>query len=365
MSLRRYALFAVFLAVAAASLGQTRFRSGIFLHHSTGGCIWGPNGALVSVPGEIAKYNRLHGLVGADSVKMIETWWPSGDNEWTTWHNIFDNRDGSNDIRPFLASYPVVMIKSCFPSANMSGLGSNADSLSPTVKSVANYKWHWRSLVSVMKGRPQNFFIIWTNAPQVAGSTNASEAALSNSFCRWAKDTLAAGLDPIAGAFPKNVFVFDFFHILAGTNGMLPLTLASGSSDSHPNAAATTLATPQLVTQLFDAAMAYEAVTGVAQPGSTIPASAQLEQNFPNPFNPSTSIGYTIAGAGHETTVNRWVRLAVYDLLGREVAVLVNEQKEPGYYSVTFDGREQGSGVYFYRLQYGSYTETKQLVLVR
>ncbi|MGA9120168.1 MAG: hypothetical protein WB699_12460, partial [Bacteroidota bacterium] len=109
------------------------------------------------------------------------------------------------------------MMKSCFPSSAMSGVGTNEDTLSPTVKSVANYKWHWRSFVSVMKARPQNFFVIWTNAPLVAGGgTNATQAALSDAFCRWAKDTLATGQDSVVGAFPKNIFVFDIFHLLAG-----------------------------------------------------------------------------------------------------------------------------------------------------
>ncbi len=101
----------------------------------------------------------------------------------------------------------------------------------------------------------------------MAGVTNASQAALSNAFCRWAKDTLAAGLDPIVGTFPKNIFVFDFFHLLAGADGMLPLQLASGSTDSHPNAAATTLVAPQLVKQVFDAALAYESTTTATVPG--------------------------------------------------------------------------------------------------
>ena len=264
MRLKRLSLSVVILSIAATSFsfGQTRFRSGIFLHHSTGACIWGPNGGQISVPAEIAKYNLLHSFLASDSVTMAETWWPSGNNnEWANWHTIFDNGDSSNDIRPFLASYPVIMIKSCFPSSSMSGIGSSADSLDPTIKSVANYKWHWRSLVSVMKGRPKNFFVIWTNAPLVAGATNASEAALSNAFCRWAKDTLAVGLDPSVGPFPKNIFVFDFFHLLAGVDGMLPLQLATNSTDSHPNAAATALVAPQLAKQVFDAALAYEALT--------------------------------------------------------------------------------------------------------
>ena len=255
-------LVAIFTS-AAASLGATKFRSGIFLHHSTGGRIWGPNGSQVSVPSEIAKYNSSHGLAGSDSVKMSQVWSPAGvhqnDNEWATWHIIFDNADTSNDIRPILASNPIVMIKSCFPSSAMARYGTSADTLTPTVRSVWNYKWHWRYLISVMKEHPQNFFVIWTNAPLVAGATNATSAALSDNFCRWAKDTLSKGLDPRVGAFPKNIFVFDFFHLLAGSDGMLPLSLAASSTDSHPNSAATALVAPQLVKQIFDAALVYEA----------------------------------------------------------------------------------------------------------
>jgi hypothetical protein len=360
MRQRGFILFVVIILTVAASFGQTRFRSGIFLHHSTGRCIWGPNGGQVSVPAEIAKYNLLHDLVGSDSVKMVENWWPSGDNEWATWHTIFDNRDPSNDIRSFLDSSSVIMIKSCFPSSNMSGLGTSADTLNPTVKSVANYKWHWRSIISVMKGQPQNFFIIWTNAPNVAGSTDATEAALSDAFCRWAKDTLAVGLDPIVGTFPKNIFVFDFFHLLADANDMLPQQLASSSSDSHPNAAATTLVASQLVKQVLDATLDYGTLAEVVGYRTTIPETPQLDQNYPNPFNPSTKIGFGVSGLG-----SSWVKLAVYDLLGREVAVLVNEKKEPGSYSVQFNGSRLASGVYLYRIQAGDFVATKRLLLLK
>jgi hypothetical protein len=171
------------------------------------------------------------------------------------------------------------MIKSCFPSSSISRLGTSADTLDPTIKSVANYKWHWRSLVAVMKGRPQNYFVIWTNAPLVAGSTDAAQAALSNAFCRWAKDTLAAGLDPVVGAFPKNIFVFDFYHLLAGADGILPLQYATGATDSHPNAAATALVAPQLVQQVFDAALAYQPLKGVGGSSTTSETLPQSKQN--------------------------------------------------------------------------------------
>jgi len=69
----------------------------------------------------------------------------------------------------------------------------------------------------------------------------------------------------------------------------------------------------------------------------------RLEQNYPNPFNPSTVISYQLAGQSHVT-------LRVYDLLGREVAVLVNEVKSAGNYTATFNASNFPSGVYFYRL---------------
>ncbi len=83
-----------------------------------------------------------------------------------------------------------------------------------------------------------------------------------------------------------------------------------------------------------------------------------LYQCYPNPFNPRTTIKYDSPGA---TKVN----LTVYDILGREVSVLVNERKAPGNYRVEFDGSNLASGVYFYRLQAGDFVATKRLLLLK
>ena len=88
-----------------------------------------------------------------------------------------------------------------------------------------------------------------------------------------------------------------------------------------------------------------------------------LEQNYPNPFNPSTKISYSIPSVGNEYF--RSVKLKVYDILGREVAELVNEQQKPGYYEVQFDASKLTSGVYFYKLQAGSFLQTKKMILLR
>jgi hypothetical protein len=140
----------------------------------------------------------------------------------------------------------------------MSGEGESADTLNPTDKTIYNYKWHWRNIVQVMQEHPQNFFVIWTNAPLVSGATNDDEANRSDRFCRWAKDTLAGGNDPEVGAFPTNVYIFDFFHKLTGSDGKLRLQYAASTTDSHPNGSATDLVAPQFVREIFDAAIAYE-----------------------------------------------------------------------------------------------------------
>ena len=98
----------------------------------------------------------------------------------------------------------------------------------------------------------------------------------------------------------------------------------------------------------------------------------QLEQNYPNPFNPSTTIKFSIPNVGAEHVQPLHVLLKVYDLLGREIATLVNEEKSPGNYEVKFDPDKSGqaganlpSGVYFYRLTAGSFSQTKKMLLMK
>jgi len=90
------------------------------------------------------------------------------------------------------------------------------------------------------------------------------------------------------------------------------------------------------------------------------PTAFALDQNYPNPFNPTTNIGFRIPGQG-----TGWVKLAVYDLLGREVAVLVNDLRPAGEYAVTFDGSRLSSGPYVYRLQANGRVETKKFMLLK
>lgn len=98
--------------------------------------------------------------------------------------------------------------------------------------------------------------------------------------------------------------------------------------------------------------------TSVREIVNDVPSSFVLDQNFPNPFNPSTNIRFTI----HDS---RFTTLKIYDFLGRDVATLVNEELKPGSYEATWDAAGFPSGVYFYRLRSGEFVETKRLVLMR
>ena len=94
-----------------------------------------------------------------------------------------------------------------------------------------------------------------------------------------------------------------------------------------------------------------------------IPKIFSLSQNYPNPFNPSTIIEYSIPVV--ETRHALSVQLRIFDILGREVAVLVNEHQKPGYYKINFDASSLSSGIYFYRISAGKFVSVKKMILLR
>lgn len=361
MKTAKWKIVIILLTASSLILSQSNyFRSGVFLHHSTGGCIWS-SGSTTNVPNEISKYNSNHSLSGQLAVSLKERSWPETpwNNEWERWHRIFENKDLVDaDIRPILQSNKIVVIKSCFPSSNIWSNGVPSDTLNPKNKSAYNYKWHWRHIVRAMKNYSGNFFVIWTNAPLAASSTNSAEAKRSHDFCLWAKDTLAAGLDKEIKQFPNNVYIFDFYHKLVGTDWKLQPQFAENVGDSHPNAKASKLVAPQFVTEIFDRALEYEKKYSAVEGEHNLPVNYVLEQNYPNPFNPSTVIKYSLP----ERT---FVNLMVYNLLGREEAVLVNKEMPAGYHSISFDAGQLPSGIYFYRLQTRNNNLARKMLLIR
>ena len=88
------------------------------------------------------------------------------------------------------------------------------------------------------------------------------------------------------------------------------------------------------------------------------PLSFKLEQNYPNPFNPTTTINYEIPNTC-------LVNIKIYNLLGREIETLINEERTPGKYKIEFNGHNLASGIYFYRITSNSYTKTRKMLLIK
>ena len=99
-------------------------------------------------------------------------------------------------------------------------------------------------------------------------------------------------------------------------------------------------------------------VVGGVEDNNSMPHSYSLDQNYPNPFNPSTIITYSVS---QESPVT----IKVFDLIGQEIAVLVDEVKEPGFYYVTFDALHLSSGVYIYQMRAGNFTSVKKMSILK
>ena len=102
---------------------------------------------------------------------------------------------------------------------------------------------------------------------------------------------------------------------------------------------------------------------GIEPISSNIPESYELFQNYPNPFNPVTKIKFSIPNNANGR--NELTTIKIYDILGKEIAVPVNELLNPGEYEITWDGKDFPSGVYFYRIESGEYYVTKKLILLK
>jgi hypothetical protein len=109
---------------------------------------------------------------------------------------------------------------------------------------------------------------------------------------------------------------------------------------------------------IYQALKWFGVVTGVNETGNPLPTEFSISQNYPNPFNPTTTITYTIPEASR-------VNLKVFNILGEEVATLVNEEKSVGNYQVNFDASKLASGMYIYTITAGNYTATKKMMLLK
>lgn len=189
----------------------------------------------------------------------------------------------------------------------------------------------------------------WTSVS--TGTSNdlvAIQSVTANIFCMLGasgtiKKSTNAGINWLTQTCPVSVnlrsidmFSSDDFGLIAGAGGTILRTTNGGT------------------------------FTAVIQNGSEIPNEFLLSQNYPNPFNPNTKISFSIPlSRGVSEGQGVFTSLRVFDILGKEVALLVNENLSAGNYSIDFNASSHPSGTYFYRLQAGEFTDTKKLVLIK
>jgi hypothetical protein len=357
--------------VAIISLGfishifpQQTFRKAIFLHRSVGGQLWSQAGTPVTIPGEVDIYNITKGYTGNEVVSMDEVLFPiqgyggTVDNEWYQWHRIFDKINTDDDIYgDYLddTTYSIIILKTCFPQSNLyGGVGGPSDTLTIHMdRTVYGSKWHWRSIIKKMESYPNKFFVIWTNIPLLEENTNATEAGYVNWFCTWAKDTLAAGLDATYGAFPPNVYVFDYFHLIDSLNYMPPWLADGGQDEEHPSPYQNAIIDPVLVQETFDAAIAYEIlpVELISFTASIVQTGVELNWSTATELNNDMFEIQKKTDNGHFITIGF--------IKGHGTSTQIN--------NYSFLDKIKNSGKYLYRLKqidFGGYFEYSKIVEV-
>jgi Secretion system C-terminal sorting domain len=144
------------------------------------------------------------------------------------------------------------------------------------------------------------------------------------------------------------------------TQFILPILWVSGDSPDTCIVGFQTIGHPSFHegTTFYVDDISFDAATGIEPAPKNLPAKFALDQNFPNPFNPTAAIRFTVPSSG-------FVSLKVYDVLGKEVRTLVNKVEQPGSHEVRFDATGLPSGIYFYRLRQGTYMATRKLAVLK
>ena len=207
---------------------------------------------------------------------------------------------------------------------------------------TTNTAWQWFGTMSVApNGRID---VIWLDTRDDPGGLNSSlyYSSSSDAGVTWsANERLSDSFDPHLG-WPQQQKMGDYFDMVSDEGGASIAWAGTFNGEQDVYYGRISL------------------LTDVSDPDPSAPSEFLLAQNYPNPFNPRTAISFRVPG---RTRIA--VSLQVFDVLGREVATLVNERKGPGTYEATWDAADFASGVYFYRLTAAGFSQSKKLLLLR
>jgi hypothetical protein len=318
-----------------------------FLHHSTGGVIWGGG-----VPAWIDAYNTAH----STSYTITEIAYPDSPYPWENYPydywNIWVQHAGATPyqgqatLELLTPQYDVIVFKHCFP---VSGIGpniGNPDVTSPA-KTIENYQAQYAALRTKLLAFPNQRFIVWTGAALRAQDTTPEQAARAQSFFAWVRDAWDQPND--------NIYVWDFFTL--ETDGGMYLTPAHASGDSHPNGTFAAQVAPLFAQRVVDV------IEGRGDSTST----AVLPP-------PGPGFSFALAGANPHVgpvgfqlvlPAQADVQLDVFDVSGRWVARAAGEPLGAGAHVLTWNPQEQAGGVYFARVRCAGHEAMRSVVLLR
>ncbi len=217
----------------------------IYLHHSTGGVIWGGG-----VPEALSSYVSTSGKAYQITDRGYPAESPYGWSNYPyDYWNIWVQNAGESpylDEEPLellTDNYEVIVFKHCFPVSNI-GPDSGAPDVSSSAKSLENYYLQYEELKTKMHTFPDTRFIVWTGAANVSNYTSPEEAARARTFFTWVKNTWDEAGD--------NIYVWDFFELETEGGNVLLTGYAQDGNDSHPTGAFAERVAPLFVNRLVD-----------------------------------------------------------------------------------------------------------------
>ncbi len=371
--MNRFLSFALIisLVILGANLGVAgNFSNIMMLHHSTGNNLINQGG----VRSLIAAYNTAHGTnlefwdhgYNADGVHNQSGSYfanyniPNDNTNPDGLYALFMlpiNNPPDNALSRFLLAHPmgvdtvthdVFIFKSCFPASDIS-----------SEQMLTDYQNWYLAMRTIMDAHPEKIFIPFTPPPLVRSATTTANAARAQRFADWLTSSTYLSGHP-------NIIVFDFRHYLMEHDSTsiyyncLREVYGGAGSDSHPNLLANQTVAPIFVTFLTDAITAYQNLQGLDPEdiGLSIPGKLSILGNYPNPFNSSTIIEYSLSSAG-EVTID------IFDILGRNLKSVPIGLREAGRYSYNWQANGLSSGTYIFRIGANNSFVSKKILYLK
>ncbi len=314
---------------------------------------------------------------------------PSGNTLWSTFYN------GSGNAADFPSSNAIDAAGNIYVTGYITGSGTESDYC--TIKYNNSGVQQWAAIYDGPDGWDEAWNVILDNAGNVYVTGNSAGTGTGDDYCtikynnsgaeQWVARYTGAGAsndycnwvmaDPTGNVYvtgivgdgtgnPQNIVTVGYDP--AGVQKWVLTYNGTGNEFDSGNALWVDGAGNVYVTGGSDnpnntdfITLKYSSTIGIQQVSTELPSEFSLSQNYPNPFNPVTKIRFSVSNEFS----NANVRLAIYDITGKMVKELLNEQLKAGVYEYGFDASNLPSGVYFYKLSAGSYTETKKMILVK